>query len=264
MTMAFTQLSLMVEQGLARLTFTNAAKGNPIDAVLCAEISEAAIQLSEDPSVRCVLVTAEGKSFSFGGDIASFVADLNDLPRNIKRWTTTLHSGIARLQRMDAPIVAAVQGVCAGGMSAFVAGSDIVVAADNAKFVAAYAGIGYSNDAGSSIMYARRMGIARTRKFLLLNETVDANQALEIGLADEVVDQSELLMRAEAVARQLASGPTKAFGEMRRLLTSVEDQPLETQLELEAQALARCAGTADAREGLTAFAEKRKPNFKGQ
>ncbi len=261
--MAFTQLSLAVEGSLARLTFTNPAKGNPIDAVLCAEICEAAIQLSENPAVRCVLVTAEGRSFSFGGDIASFVADLDALPMNIKRWTTTLHSGISRLQRMDAPIVAAVQGVCAGGMSAFVAGSDIVVAADNAKFVAAYAGIGYSNDAGSSIMYTRRMGIARTRKFLLMNETLDAPAALAAGLVDELVAPADLVARAEAIARQLASGPTKAFGEMRRLLTSVEDQPLESQLELEAQALARSAGTADAREGLTAFAEKRAAVFKG-
>lgn len=262
--MSFTQLSLSVENGLARLTFTNPAKGNPIDAVLCAEICEAAIQLSENPKVRCVLVTAEGKAFSFGGDISSFVGDLDSLPSNIKRWTTTLHSGIARLQRMDAPVVAAVQGVCAGGMSAFVAGSDIVVAADNAKFVSAYAGIGYSNDAGSSIMYTRRMGIARTRKFLLMNETLSAEAALSVGLVDEVVPIEALYERAEIIAKQFAVGPTRAFGEMRRLMTSVEDQPLETQLELEAQALARMAATDDAREGLTAFAEKRAPNFKGR
>ncbi|OAO00758.1 hypothetical protein A8B75_17800 [Sphingomonadales bacterium EhC05] len=262
--MQFKQLSLNVKNGLARLAFTNSAKGNPIDAVLCAEISEAAILLSDDPDVRCVLITAEGKSFSFGGDISSFVGELDDLPKNIKRWTTTLHSGIARMQRMDAPIVCAVQGVCAGGMSAFVAGSDIVVAADNAKFVSAFAGIGFSSDTGSSVMYTRRMGIARTRKFLLMNETLDAQAALTAGLADEVVTPEELDARAEAIAMQLAAGPTKAFGEIRRLMTSVEDQPLETQLELEAQALARIAATGDAREGLTAFADKRAAKFKGK
>jgi 2-(1,2-epoxy-1,2-dihydrophenyl)acetyl-CoA isomerase len=262
--MSFTQLSLTVENGLARLTFTNSAKGNPMNAVLCAEICEAAIQLSENPEVRCVLVTAEGKNFSFGGDISSFINDLDSLPANIKRWTTTLHSGIARLQRMDAPIVSAVQGVCAGGMSAFVAGSDMVVAADNARFVSAFTGIGFSSDSGSTIMYTRRMGIARTRKFLLMNETLDAQNALSLGLVDEVTTLDDLAARAEEIALQLASGPTKAFGEMRRLLTSVEDQPLEAQLELEAQALARMAGTADAREGLTAFWEKRKAIFTGK
>ncbi len=262
--MNFTAMRLEIAEGIARLTFTDAARGNPIDGPFCEEMSEAAIQLSENPAVRCVLIAAEGKVFSFGGDISAFMRDLDGLPRNIKRWTTTLHSAIARLQRMDAPIVTAVHSVCAGGMSAFVAGSDIVIAADNARFVSAYAGIGYSNDAGSSIMYTRRMGIARTRKFLLMNETLTADAALSAGLVDEVVPAAELLARADAVAAQLAAGPTKAFGEMRRLLTSVEDQPLETQLELEAQALARSAATADAREGLTAFSQKRTPVFRGQ
>ncbi len=261
--MEFRQLTLTVADGLARLTFTDPARGNPIDGRLCEEIAEVAIRLSEDRGVRCVLVTAEGKAFSYGGDIGSFVADLDSLPYNIKRWTTTLHSGIARLQRMDAPIVAAVHGICAGGMSAFVAGADIVIAADTARFVSAYAGIGYSNDAGSSIMYTRRMGAARTRKFLLLGETLTAVEALCVGLADEVHPADAFVARAEAVAQQLAAGPTRAYGEMRRLLMSVTDQPLETQLELEAQALARIACTADAREGLTAFAERRKPSFKG-
>jgi 2-(1,2-epoxy-1,2-dihydrophenyl)acetyl-CoA isomerase len=262
--MRFKSLRLGVESGIARLTFTDAARGNPIDATSCAELCEAAVQISENPAVRCLLIAAEGKVFSFGGDINSFVNDLDALPANIKRWTSGIHSAISRLQRMDAPIVSAVHSVCAGGMSAFVAGSDIVVAADDARFVAAFAGIGFSNDTGSSIMYTRRMGIARTRKFLLMNETLGAEAALAVGLVDEVVPVAELATRAEAVARQLASGPTKAFGEMRRLLTSVEDQPLETQLELEAQALARSAGTADAREGLTAFAAKRKPVFVGK
>jgi 2-(1,2-epoxy-1,2-dihydrophenyl)acetyl-CoA isomerase len=262
--MTFTAMRLEIAEGIARLTFTDTVRGNPIDGAFCDEMSEAAIQLSEDPAVRCVLIAAEGKVFSFGGDIGAFMGDLDGLPRNIKRWTTTLHSAVARLQRMDAPIVSAVHSVCAGGMSAFVAGSDIVVAADNARFVAAYAGIGYSNDAGSSIMYTRRMGIARTRKFLLMNETLAAADALAVGLVDEVVPVADLMPRAEAVARHLASGPTKAFGEMRRLLSSVEDQPLETQLELEAQALARSAATEDAREGLTAFWEKRAAVFKGR
>jgi 2-(1,2-epoxy-1,2-dihydrophenyl)acetyl-CoA isomerase len=262
--MEFRQLSLKVSDGLARLEFCDPTRGNPIDGLLCAELCEAAVLLSEDPTVRCVLVTAQGDAFSYGGDIAAFVADLDGLPANIKRWTTTIHSGVARLQRMDAPIVAAVQGVCAGGMSGFVAGADIVVAAENVRFVAAYAGIGYCCDAGTSVMYARRMGLARARKFLLMNETLGAMQALEAGLADEIAPLDMLHARAEAIALQLAAGPTKAFGEIRRLLMSVEDQPLEAQLELEAQALARSAATADAREGLTAFAEKRRPVFKGR
>jgi 2-(1,2-epoxy-1,2-dihydrophenyl)acetyl-CoA isomerase len=211
-----------------------------------------------------VLLAAEGRAFSYGGDVGAFVGGLDSLAHNIKRWTTTLHSAIARFQRMDAPLVAAVQGVCAGGMAALIAGSDVVLAADDARFVSAYAGIGFSCDAGSSVMLSRRMGLARARRFLILNETLSAPDALAVGLVDEVLTADQLQARAQTVARQLAAGPTRAFGEIRRLLLSAHDQPLETQLELEAQALARIAGTSDARDGLTAFAQKRKPEFQGR
>jgi 2-(1,2-epoxy-1,2-dihydrophenyl)acetyl-CoA isomerase len=260
----FTQLSVTVADGIARLTFDDPQRGNPIDGVLCSELCEAAVVISEDPDVRAVLVTANGKAFSYGGDIHSFAGDLDSLPLNIKRWTTTLHSAIARFQRMDAPVVAAVHNVCAGGMAAFVAGADIVVAADDARFISAYSSIGYSNDAGASIMWSRRMGPARARRFIMLGETLDAKTALEAGLVDEVQPVTSYRDRAEEIARQFASGPTRAYGEIRRLFLSVNDQPLEAQLELEAQALARIAATSDAREGLTAFSERRKPVFQGR
>lgn len=257
-------LKLTIDNGLAHLVFTQAQRGNPIDGALCSEIKEASVILSESKEVRAVLVTAEGSAFSYGGDIASFLTQLDELPGMIKRWTSDLHMALARLQRMDAPIVAAVHGVCAGGMAAFVAGCDIVVAAEDSKFVAAYAGIGYCCDAGSSVTLSSRMGVARARKFLLLNETLDAETSLAAGLVDEVCTVNDYAERAHAIASKLASGPTKAYGEIRRLLLSAGSQSLETQLENEAQALSRCAGSLDAREGLTAFAERRKPVFKGQ
>jgi 2-(1,2-epoxy-1,2-dihydrophenyl)acetyl-CoA isomerase len=260
----FALMRLVISAGLARLTFANGDKGNPIDGRFCNEISEAAIQISEARDVRAVLIAAEGRSFSVGGDVKSLADDLDALPLNIKRWTTTFHSAIARLQRMDAPIVAAVQGSCVGGMSGFIAGCDIVVSASDARFIAAYASIGFSCDASSSITYSRRLGLGRARRFLLLNETLAAQDALAAGLVDEVVQPEHLNRRAEDIVAHLAGGPTRAFGEIRRLLLSAAEQPLETQLELEAQALARIGGSADAREGLTAFCEKRKPLFTGR
>lgn len=256
-------LKLKIENGLARLTLTQGQRGNPIDGKFCRELNEASVILSENKDVRAVLITAEGPAFSYGGDIVSFLSKLDELPGMIKRWTSDLHMAIARLQRMDAPLVAAVHGICAGGMAGFVAGCDIVIATENTKFVAAYTGIGYCCDAGSSVTLSRRMGLARARKFLLLNETLDARSSLSAGLVDEVCAVDEYTCRATAIASQLAVGPTKAYGEVRRLLLSAASQSLETQLENEAQALARCAGSSDAREGLKAFAEKRKPVYKG-
>ncbi len=262
--MTDTATTLSVDNGIARLRFTDAARGNPIDQRFCDEMCARAIELSCRDDVRVVLVTAEGKAFGYGGDIGSFVSKLDDLPTLIKRMTSTMHSAVSRLQRMDAPVVVAVQGVCAGGMAAFVAGCDVVVSADNARYTSAYAGIGFSCDASASIMFSRRLGLARARNFLLRNQTLDAQAALAAGLVDEVVPPAELVTHAEAIAQQLATGPTRAYGEIRRLLLSVQDQPLETQMELEAQALARMAATADAREGLMAFSEKRKPRYTGR
>lgn len=261
--MSSTCTTLSVENGIARLRFTDPDKGNPIHRRFCDELCDQAIELSCRADVRVVLVTAEGKNFGFGGDIAHFAAQGDALPYEIKRMTATIHSAIARLQRMDAPMVVAVQGVCAGGSAAFAAGCDVVVTADNARWVAAYTGIGYSTDASATVMFSRRMGLARARNFLLRNQTLDAQAALAAGLVDEVVPAGQLLAHAEAIAAQFAAGPTKAYGEVRRLLLSVQNQPLETQLELEAQALARVAATDDAREGLKAFSERRKPSFKG-
>jgi 2-(1,2-epoxy-1,2-dihydrophenyl)acetyl-CoA isomerase len=257
-------MTLSVSEGVARLVLTEAARGNPIDRRFCFEINEVAIDLSSRDDVRAVLITAEGKAFSYGGDISGFISKLDALPAEVKGMTTLLHSAIARLQRMDAPIVAAVHGVCAGGMAGFIAGCDIILASEGARFVAAYPGIGFSCDAGSSVMLSRRMGLGKARHFLLTNGSLDARHAFEAGLVDELVEASELPARAEALAVKLAAGPTKAFGEIRRLLLSAQNQPLETQLELEAQALAGIASTADAREGLQAFAEKRKAAFRGR
>lgn len=262
--MSSTATSLSIENGIARLRFTDPEKGNPINRRLCDELCDQAIALSCDASVRVVLVTAEGKNFGFGGDIAHFVAQGDALPSEIKRMTATIHSAIARLQRMDAPMVVAVQGICAGGSAAFAAGCDIVISADNARWVAAYTGIGYSTDASATVMFSRRMGLARARNFLLRNQTLDAPTALAAGLVDEVVPADQLTEHAEQIAQQLATGPTKAYGEVRRLLLTVQNQPLEAQLELEAQALARVAATEDAREGLQAFSQKRKPRFSGR
>jgi 2-(1,2-epoxy-1,2-dihydrophenyl)acetyl-CoA isomerase len=253
-----------IAAGVAHITLTEARRGNPIDGRLCHEFAVVATELSSRDDVRAVLLTAEGPAFSYGGDIRLFLASLDDLPREIKRWTTDLHSAIARFQRMDAPMVAAVHGVCAGGMTAIVASCDIVVASPAARFLAAYAGIGYSCDASASVSLSRRMGLARARRFLLRNETLDAAAALATGLVDELAEPEALHAAARGVAEEFARGPTRALGEIRRLLLSASDQPLETQLELEAQALSRMAGTEDAREGIRAMAEKRPPAFVGR
>ena len=262
--MTSSALSLTVADGIASVTLTRGDIGNPINGVFCRDLYNLANELAGRDDVRAILLTAEGKAFSYGGDIAGFLPRLDDLPQVMREWTGDFHTAILRLQRLDAPIVAVVHGICAGGMVALVAGADFVLANERSKFVAAYAGIGLACDGGASIALVDRMGKVPARRFLLLNETLDAQPALDAGLIDELVPAESLVERGQALAAQLARGPTRSFGEIRRLLQSVGQLSTEAQLEAEAQAMIRASGSADAREGLSAFAAKRPAEFTGR
>lgn len=261
---AYESIVLSVSDGLARLVLNQPEIGNPFNAPFCAEWAKVANELSGRKDVRAVLITAKGKFFSVGGDINMFAKNLDSLPDCIREWTAGLHMGAARFARLDAPIVAAVHATAMGGACALVANCDLVYSARSARFGSAYSQIGYSCDAGASFGLSSRMGIARARRFVLLAETLEAEEAARIGLVDHVVDDGELMAQAEKAAIRLSQGPTRAYGEVRRLFGRSLGQPFESQLEDEAQALGRAASCADAREGITAFVEKRKPTFQGR
>ena len=259
----YKSMKLTVNEGLARLVFTEDKSGNPFNSDFCRDMRDIANELS-NTGARALLISAEGRFFSVGGDIGAFYRDLDQLPSKIREWTSDLHMALARLARLDMPLVVAVHAVAMGGATALAANCDVVFAGKSAKFGAAYPQIGYSCDAGASVGLASRMGIARARRFLILNEMIDAEEAAKAGLVDFVVDDAALLAQAEALAIKLSQGPTRAYGEVRRGFSRDLSQPFEAQLEDEAQGLARCAMTADAREGISAFVEKRKPKFIGR
>ena len=262
--MTYTSIEFSVTEGLARVALNQPALGNPFNEAFCEEWLQLADDISSRSDIRAILLTANGKFFSVGGDIGMFSSNLDELPRLIKKWTSTLHMGIARMARIDAPIVAAVHASAMGGAVALLAGCDLVYAARSAVLGSAYSGIGYSCDAGASFSLASRMGLARARRFVLMAENLKAEQALQAGLVDFVCDDEAMLAEAEKCAKRLANGPTRAYGEIRRLFKTSLSQGFEAQLEDEAQALSRAAGSADAREGITAFVEKRKPTFQGK
>jgi 2-(1,2-epoxy-1,2-dihydrophenyl)acetyl-CoA isomerase len=202
--------------------------------------------------------------FSVGGDLASLGEAGEALPRTIKQWTSDLHASIVRMIRMRGPVVVAVQGNVAGGSVSLMAAGDIVVIAKSARVSAAFARIGFTPDSGSTTTVTRRMGPSRSRRFFLMSETLDADAALAAGLVDVVASDEAVLSEAEKIARELASGPTQAFGGIKRLFLETPNRPLESQMEDEAQTLAAISQTSDAREGVKAFREKRKPKFTGK
>lgn len=262
--MSYESIQLDVHDGLARVTLNQPDTGNPIDGPFCVEWLRLANELGGRKDVRAILIAAKGRFFSVGGDIGGFVQRVDELPDVIREWTGNLHMGLARLARLDAPLVAAVHATCAGGGCSLVANCDLVFGARSAKFGANYTQIGFSCDAGASFGLASRMGVARARRFVLMAEMVDAQEAARLGLVDHVVDDAIVQAEAERAAIKLSQGPTRAYGELRRLFSRSLGQPFEAQLEDEAQALARAASTQDAREGITAFMEKRPTKFQGR
>jgi 2-(1,2-epoxy-1,2-dihydrophenyl)acetyl-CoA isomerase len=252
-----------VDAGVARIVLDRPIEGNPITEAFVSAFDQVTLECADRRDVRAVLISANGPRFSVGGNIREFIEDRQRLSSYIRRVNLTLNGALARLHRMDAPSVVAIHGVIAGGALSIVTGCDVLIAAEEARFVAAYASIGYCPDLGGTINLARRIGLARARRFHLLHEQLDAGTAERIGLVDQVVPRAEVVATAETIAQRWAHGPTRAYAAIRQLMHGVHCTPMETQLEMETQHLAALTRTADAWEALNAFAEKRKPTYTG-
>lgn len=257
-------LTCRIDDGLATITLTRSDIGNPIDGALCRDLCDLSVILTCHNDLRAILLVSEGRFFSVGGDIRSFTRDRAALPGIVLQWTSHLHMALARFQRMNAPIVCAVHGDIAGGAVSLAAMADVVYAAPGVKFTAAFSMIGFCADSGSTITLSNRMGLARAKRFLLLSESLSADAAGDAGLVDFVVPAEEIGAAAEKTARQFAAGPTLAYGAIRRTIASARTEAFEAQLEQEAQALTALAASDDAWEGLTAFADRRRPKFRGR
>lgn len=252
-----------VEDGVARLTLDRPEAYNSVNRAMARELCDVAVRADEDPAVRAMLVTGAGKAFCGGGDVKTMAAAGDTLPLLLKQLTTDIHMAISRLQRMGKPVVVAVNGAAGGGGMSFALAGDIVLAAQGAKFSLGYAGIGLSPDGSSTYVLPRLVGLRKTLELMLLNPLLSADEALEMGLINRVLPDDRLMPEAEALVRTLADGPTRAHGAVKALLQETFSGTLETQMERESRIMADVARSADAREGVQAFAEKRKPRFTG-
>ncbi|HTO10831.1 MAG TPA: enoyl-CoA hydratase-related protein [Candidatus Binatia bacterium] len=263
--MAYQHVKLERAAGVATLTLHRPDAYNALDLALGRELFQASIELDEDPGVRCVVVTGSGKAFCAGGDVKSFVDNLERIGAHIKELTTYLHGAISRLCRSDKPVLMAVNGVAAGGGFSLALSGDLVVAAESARFTMAYSRIAATPDGSSSYFLPRLVGLRRALELYLTNRPLTAREALEWGMITRVVPDAELAASVGALARELAQGPSKAFGAAKRLLHQSTWESLETQMELEAQAIAASGHTEDFRAGVTAFADKKPlPVFRGR
>ena len=259
-----TKVVMRVAEGVAVLAFNRPALLNALDAEMIAAFREHCEALSADKSVRCVVLRGEGTAFLAGGDLSYFQDCLDELPATVLGLARELHLGVLALRRMPKPVLASVHGAVAGAGVSLMAACDLVIAADDCRITMAYSRIGASPDGGATYFLARSLGSRKALELALLSEPLDAATALRMGLVNRVVPAATLQEETLQLARRLADGPTVAFAETKRLLELSIGNSLESQLEAEAQAFARCAGTEDMREGVRAFVAKRKPDFKGR
>ena len=262
--MELTAFAFKIKDGVARITMNQPDRGNPLDSHFAQEFNWLATECTVRPEVRSVLIDAAGRFFSVGGDLNALTRSREELARFVSVATSDLHMGISRFARMNAPVIAAVHGLAAGGAVALIAGADFALAAPEAKFYAAFAGIGIISDSGGSFFLPRRMGSRRAAQFYMLNETLSAEDAAATGLINRVVPVDALQAEAWTLATRLAQGPTLAYGEAKNLLLSSPTEGLEGQLENEARAMARVTRTDDAFNAMRAVLAKQKPTFEGR
>lgn len=249
-----------VTDGVATLTLNRPDALNALNAGLRAELLAALKGAARDDAVRAVVLTGAGRAFCAGADLRGGSAE-----REFRRVITTEYNPLVRaIRELEKPVVAAVNGAAAGAGMSLALAADLVLAAEEARFVPAFDRIGLVPDSGLTRTLVRGLGRHRAASILFGGEALGAAEAREAGLVSRVVPGSELAAAAADLAGRLAAGPTRGIGLTKRLINGAEDDDLGASLSAEG-ALQEVAGrTADHAEGIAAFTEKRDPRFSGR
>ncbi len=251
--------------GVGRITLDRPGSLNAWNEQLGRELRQVVTEDAAADAVRAVIVTGAGRGFSSGADLKEgFSPDPEDgRPDVARELHEVYHPIIVGIRLLEKPVVAAVNGPAVGiGLSLALA-CDLVLAAESAFLALAFVDIGLMPDGGSTLFVPASVGKARAFQMALLGERVSARRALDWGLVNEVHPDGELMPAAEALAGRLAKGPTLSYAGSKRALNETLYPTLESQLGLEAEIQHRLARSADFLEGVTAFGEKRDPEFRG-
>lgn len=261
--MSFETLTLQREGQVAVITFNRPDAANAMSPLMARELNLASLEIEADRDIRAVVLTGAGKMFCAGGDLSAFAAAGEGARSLIMQMTGDLHLALSRLARNAAPVLGAINGTAAGAGFSVVMFCDLAISAASAAYTMAYTKAGLSPDGSSTYMMPRKIGDRRARELMLTNRVLSAEEALQWGVVNDVVADEAVVETTMALAQKLAAGPTQAFGKVKELLNQSFDNALETQMELEARAIADMIGSADGQEGVAAFLAKRKPEFKG-
>ena len=262
------QVLLDIRGAIATLTLNRPQAMNSLGLEMAQALLARVQTLQKAEGVKVVVVTGAGDHFMAGGDIKEFHAMVKTPPEERERAFGDLigqciNPAVEILRGLPQPVLGKIRGACAGFGFSLMAGCDMVVAADNAYFTTGYSLLGTTADGGGTWFLPRLLGARKAAELTFLAERIDAQQALALGLVNRVVPLAELDAASEALAIRLASGPSFAYANAKRLLNRSLTVSLADQLTAEAASFGRCSATADFAEGVSAFVEKRKPVFKG-
>jgi len=245
---------------VATVTLNRPDSLNALSTAMLDELRAAVASLAE-AGARCLLLTGAGRGFSSGADLATGGGLPDDVGAALEAHYNPL---IEALFALPLPVVAAVNGPCAGAGCSLALAADIVIAARSAYFLQAFVNIGLIPDAGATWLLPRLAGRARAMEMMMLGERISAERALEWGMIGRVVDDGELAAESVALATRLAQGPTVAYGLIRRLARDAGQLPLGEALAAERLAQREAGRTADFQAAVTAFLQKRQPTFDGR
>lgn len=267
--MSYERIALDIgSDGIATLKLAHPEVLNAVSLQMITELSRAIAEI-DNPSngARCLVMTGEGRGFCAGANLADDARgdrQSNEQPDSGSVLDTHYHPFLKKLRDLDIPIITSVNGVAAGvGMSIALMG-DMVLAARSAYFLQAFKRIGLVPDGGSTYLLPRLIGLARAMELSMLAEKLPAETALEWGLINRVYDDEELSTQTHKLAADLASGPTKTYGLIRKLYWASPANNYEAQLDMERRSQTTAGRTRDSREGIKAFLEKRPANFTGE
>ena len=249
--------------GIATVRLNNPDKLNALTFQTYEELERLFAELAHDNQVKVVIITGSGKGFCSGGSVHEIIGKLIDMNADdLHRFTQMTCNLTRHMRNLKKPIIAAVNGIAAGAGALLALASDIRLVSDRAKFAFLFVKVGLSGaDMGACYLLPRLVGLGKATELLFLGDTIDAQEAYRIGLANRVIEHEKLMQEAYELARRLEQGPLQAAGVTKDLLEREANMDLEGALALEAAAQAGCMENADFKEGYSAFVEKRAPVF---
>jgi 2-(1,2-epoxy-1,2-dihydrophenyl)acetyl-CoA isomerase len=263
--MHFETIEYNLDEGVAVLRLNRPETLNSFNTQMHAEVRSALGVARRDKAVRCLLITGNGRGFCAGQDLNDRAVapggDAVDLGESVEQNYNPLIRAIAAL---ELPVICAVNGVAAGAGASIALACDIVLAARSASFVQAFAKIGVIPDSGGTWHLPQALGLPRAKALALLGEKLSAEKAEQWGLIWKCLDDDKLQDEALAMARHLATQPTRALARIKQAMNRALSSPLDEQLELEKGFMRELGYSHDYQEGVAAFKEKRKPEFRGE